>query len=85
MNIDGSWFGIGAALKVYAADLPAAVVARLSGQNPDAVPRAADVARLAVTRYLAGKAVPPEAAVPLYVRDKVALTTAERLARGGRA
>ncbi|MCK6409839.1 MAG: tRNA (adenosine(37)-N6)-threonylcarbamoyltransferase complex dimerization subunit type 1 TsaB, partial [Thauera sp.] len=24
-------------------------------------------------------------AAPLYVRDKVALTTAERLARGGRA
>ncbi len=82
---DGAWFGIGAALKVYAADLPAPLLARLSGQNLTAVPRAADVARLATTRYLAGEVVAPEAALPLYVRDKVALTTAERLARGGRA
>lgn len=81
---DGAWFGIGAALQVYAADLPAPLLARLSGQNPAAVPRAADVARLAAGRYLAGEVVAPEAAVPLYVRDKVALTTAERLARGGR-
>jgi hypothetical protein len=33
----------------------------------------------------AGRLVAPELAAPLYVRDKVALTTAERLARGGRA
>ncbi len=82
---DGSWFGIGSALRVYAADLPASLLARLSAQNAVAVPRAADVARLAASRYLAGEVVAPEAAVPLYVRDKVALTTAERLARGGRA
>ena len=32
-----------------------------------------------------GALVAAEIAAPLYVRDKVALTTAERLARGGRA
>lgn len=82
---DGSWFGIGTALQVYAADLPEPLLSRLSGQNAAGVPRAAEVARLAAARYLAGEVVAPEAAVPLYVRDKVALTTAERLARGGRA
>jgi len=82
---EGSWFGIGSALRAYAADLPPSLLARLHGQNPVAVPAAADVARLAASRFLAGEAVAPEAASPFYVRDKVALTTAERLARGGRA
>ena len=35
------------------------------------------------SRFLRGEGQPAIAAAPLYVRDKVALTTAERLARGG--
>lgn len=41
-------------------------------------PEAASVARLARQGWLRGDAVPPEQAAPLYVRDKVAFTTAER-------
>ncbi|WP_341644740.1 hypothetical protein [Thauera sp. SDU_THAU2] len=47
--------------------------------------RADEVARLAAGSAARGDLVSPEAAAPLYIRDKVALTTAERLARGGRA
>ncbi|HMX16766.1 MAG TPA: tRNA (adenosine(37)-N6)-threonylcarbamoyltransferase complex dimerization subunit type 1 TsaB, partial [Rhodocyclaceae bacterium] len=49
----------------------------------DLFPTAAAVARLALPRFAAGEGVAAESAAPVYVRDKVALTTAERLARGG--
>ena len=42
---------------------------------------AVDVARLGRIAYLDGKAIAPEQASPLYVRDEVALTTAEREAK----
>ncbi|MFP3710950.1 bifunctional tRNA (adenosine(37)-N6)-threonylcarbamoyltransferase complex dimerization subunit type 1 TsaB/ribosomal-protein-alanine acetyltransferase RimI, partial [Paraburkholderia sp. SIMBA_009] len=42
-------------------------------------PEAASVARLARRAWQRGETVPPELAAPLYVRDKVAFTTAERL------
>jgi len=45
------------------------------------LPRAGAVARLAARRYARGGAIPAERAAPLYLRDKVALTTAERKAR----
>lgn len=42
-------------------------------------PEAASVARLARQGWLRGETLAPELAAPLYVRDKVAFTTAERL------
>lgn len=49
----------------------------------DVFPTAAAVLRLAAPRFGCGDAVAAASAQPIYVRDKVALTTAERLARGG--
>jgi hypothetical protein len=43
--------------------------------------RAAALLRLAWQAWHAGQALPAEQALPVYLRDKVALTTAERLAR----
>ncbi|GAA4338011.1 hypothetical protein GCM10023144_34500 [Pigmentiphaga soli] len=59
--------------------------AALGGQPADAPlrPTAAAVARLARQAWRRGEAVAPEQATPLYVRDKVAFTTAERLAGAG--
>lgn len=45
------------------------------------LPRAGAIARVAAQRFLRGAAVPAEQAAPLYLRDKVALTTEERQAR----
>jgi len=44
----------------------------------DRYPQARDVARLAAPLFAAGKGVPPEQALPVYLRDKVALTLAEQ-------
>lgn len=44
------------------------------------VPQADAVARLARADWLAGHAMPAHAAQPIYLRNKVALTSAERLA-----
>ena len=41
-------------------------------------PQACDVARLAAPLFAAGKGVPPEQALPVYLRDKVALTLEEQ-------
>jgi tRNA threonylcarbamoyladenosine biosynthesis protein TsaB len=45
------------------------------------LPRARSVARLAVRRFAQGAGIAPALAAPLYLRDKVALTTEERQAR----
>ncbi|MBO9356539.1 tRNA (adenosine(37)-N6)-threonylcarbamoyltransferase complex dimerization subunit type 1 TsaB [Bordetella petrii] len=71
----------GDAWQVYAADMAVPADWRCA----DAMrPRADAVARLARLAWLRGEAVAPELAAPLYVRDKVAFTTAEReLGQGG--
>jgi tRNA threonylcarbamoyl adenosine modification protein YeaZ/ribosomal-protein-alanine acetyltransferase len=50
------------------------VVRRVAGE----LPRAGAVARIAARRYARGAGVAAERAAPLYLRDKVALTTEER-------
>ena len=53
--------------------------------KPEILPHAEFVARLAGPRMERGVHIDPAEAVPLYVRDKVAKTVAERLAEGGKA
>jgi tRNA threonylcarbamoyladenosine biosynthesis protein TsaB len=72
------WVGCGDGFAIYPALLPA--FARI---RADLRPTATAVARLAAPRFAGGEGMDAAAAAPLYVRDKVALTTAERLARGG--
>ena len=55
--------------------------AQLCGVAAQAVPQAAAIARLAVPEFAQGHAVDAALALPLYLRDKVALTTRERAAR----
>ena len=69
----------GNALAAYADRLPAALQAlpRIA-----ALPSADALLNLAPALLAAGAAVPAEQALPLYIRDKVAQTTAERSAAG---
>lgn len=64
----------GSAIEAFAGRLPWGD-ARLW---PHAADRAAALLRLARAAWVAGAAVPAQAALPVYLRDKVALTTAER-------
>ena len=65
----------GDAWDVYAADMAVPDGWRRTAAGR---PQADTVARLARLAWLRGEAVAPELAAPLYVRDKVAFTTAER-------
>jgi tRNA threonylcarbamoyladenosine biosynthesis protein TsaB len=77
----GDWLGVGDGFSSYAEALTQRL--GLATVRADLLPTAAAVARLAAPRLARGEGVAAVAAQPLYVRDKVALTTAERLARGG--
>jgi tRNA threonylcarbamoyladenosine biosynthesis protein TsaB len=55
------------------------------GERCVALPTAAALLRLAPTFWAQGQAVPAEQAMPLYIRDKVANTTAEREAMKAQA
>ena len=81
----GEWLAVGSAFRVWPEELEVRTAGRLVGCLADLHPRAEEVARLGARLAAGGELVTPELAAPLYVRDKVALTTAERLARGGRA
>lgn len=63
----------GNAFPAYGDRLPA-------GERIDALPTATALLRLAPSLLAQGAAVPADQALPIYVRDKVAQTTAERLA-----
>ena len=73
-----AWFGTGSGFAVYGA----ALLARYAPQeiNAAAVPHAAAVAAIATRRAARGETVAAEHAVPLYVRDKVALDVREQAA-----
>lgn len=77
------WYGVGDGFAAWGEVLRRRMGDRLRGDFPQGYPTATAVARLAAPVLARGAGVAAAQAVPLYVRDKVALTTAERLARGG--
>jgi universal bacterial protein YeaZ len=66
---NGAVHGAGRGFRVYP-QLEARV--GFAGLYPDLLPRAVEIARLAVPEVLAGRTVAPEHAVPVYLRDEVA-------------
>jgi tRNA threonylcarbamoyladenosine biosynthesis protein TsaB len=77
------WLGCGSGFGAYGGVLQARLGPSLAAIDADARPRAGALARLAAPRFARGEGLDPALASPLYVRDKVALTTVERLAAGG--
>lgn len=74
----------GNALKAYPALAERAQAAGLAS-FPEILPLAGIMAGLAALRHQQGEGLDPADAAPLYIRDKVAQTVAERLLAGGRA
>jgi tRNA threonylcarbamoyladenosine biosynthesis protein TsaB len=71
------WFGVGGGFAAYPS---LRVHLALEHVDVDAVPDARAIGELAQPRFAAGEGVAAAAALPLYVRHRVALTTAERAA-----
>lgn len=75
---DDGWVGCGSGFLAHRAALAARLGGRLARVDPAAVPRASAILKLALPRLAAGAGRDPAEAVPLYVRDTVALKTHER-------
>lgn len=74
----GGWTGCGSGFAAYGDALQRRLAGALAAVRPDAYPRARDIAVLAAPVFAAGRGLPAEQAAPVYIRDKVALKTAER-------
>lgn len=74
------WFAIGHGWEAYAATLAARFAGNISATAVNVLPNAAFMLPLALADWQAGKATAPETAQPVYLRNKIALTTQERLA-----
>jgi tRNA threonylcarbamoyladenosine biosynthesis protein TsaB len=72
------WSGCGSGFGAHREALEAACGARLLRIRPEMSPTAEAVLRLARPRFLSGQARDAASAVPIYLRDKVALKTSER-------
>jgi len=74
----GGWVGCGTGFRAHGAALSLRFGPHLTRVDPDALPRASAMLRLALPRLAAGEGKDPAEAVPLYVREKVALKIHER-------
>lgn len=76
--IGTDWFGAGNGFAVYGAALNERYAGQLSGMDGQAVPQASAIVELAAAQFAARRGVDAAQAMPLYLRDKVALKTSER-------
>ncbi len=75
---NGGWTGAGSGFATYAGELAERYRGQLAAIHANAYPHARAVVELAVPQLNAGRGLPAERAVPLYVRDRVALKMHER-------
>jgi len=73
------WFGAGSGFAVHGAQLGERYAGLLQGADGSAIPQAAAIAVLGAARFALGLGVDAAEALPLYLRDKVALKTSERV------
>jgi tRNA threonylcarbamoyladenosine biosynthesis protein TsaB len=78
-RLDGNdWVGCGSGFRVHGTVLARRYDGAMTRVDPDAIPQAAAMLRLARRVFATGQGLDAAAAAPLYVRDKVALKTSER-------
>lgn len=81
VNISGDgWHGVGTGFAANEGALAKRLAPQLMAVDADALPHAADVARLAFAAHARGESVSPERLEPAYLRNNVALTLAEQQA-----
>jgi tRNA threonylcarbamoyladenosine biosynthesis protein TsaB len=81
---EGRWYGVGDGWAAYQVDLLARCGARLIGFDAAAHPHALDAVTLGGHIYRSGGGLPAEQALPVYLRDRVALKTSERVQGGAK-
>jgi tRNA threonylcarbamoyladenosine biosynthesis protein TsaB len=72
------WYGIGSGFAAHGVALNAKYAGQLQGEDGTTVPQAAAIAALGAAQFSLGHGVDAALALPLYLRDKVALKTSER-------
>jgi tRNA threonylcarbamoyladenosine biosynthesis protein TsaB len=72
------WLGCGSGFASYREVLEQRYAGRLAAVMPEHYPHARDIARLAQPRFEARQALSAEQAIPVYLREKVALRIDER-------
>lgn len=75
---DAGWLAAGTGFAASGGALGTHLAAQLARIDPQALPRAGDVARLAARMWLRGEAMAPERVEPAYLRNQVALTITEQ-------
>ena len=73
-----AWNVLGTGWRAYGGAIRERLPSPPRWTDGDRYPQACDVARLAAPLFAAGKSVAPEQALPVYLRDKVALTLEEQ-------
>jgi tRNA threonylcarbamoyladenosine biosynthesis protein TsaB len=73
-----NWFGVGSGFAAHGAALQTRYDGQLQGVDGAAIPQAAAIAALGAAQFVLGHGVDAAEALPLYLRDKVALKTSER-------
>ncbi len=77
--IDGEgWVGVGSGWQTYMVQLSAVYGAQLQATQPALLPTASAILRLAQAIFAKGGAHPASEAMPIYIRNRVALKTIER-------
>ena len=78
-SIEGSgWVGAGSGWHAYGDVLNQVYQGQLHAALPDLLPRASAILQLAQPLFASGQPLPAEQAMPIYIRNRVALKTGER-------
>lgn len=72
------WIGVGSGWKAYSDDLLTVYNNQVMDTMPESMPSAKAILQLALPQFEKGAGLPAEQALPLYVRNRVALTTKQR-------
>jgi len=74
----GAWTGCGSGFAAHGEALKGRYEGRLAEVRPELYPHAREIARLGAQELERGRGMPAEQALPIYIRDKVALRSDER-------
>ncbi len=73
-----AWVGVGSGWQTYNEQLSAVYAAQLQSAQPQLLPTATAILELARPIFIRGEAKPATEAMPIYIRNRVALKTTER-------